>query len=170
MCPGFWWRTAAQESKKSAMFQPSEASSATAIHYGLCLSLVLSGKPRLGTAIWRNFWHGRIRKRQGATKEKLRHGLVRKMTWSWIVGKVRDLSRVLNLIDQPCPRNRTTLSIWRMEPLKDFLSLWKCFVNSMFVESFIDWILGAWWTPCVRLGDGSLVDSSASHSTIYYLS
>ena len=26
-------------------------------------SLVLSGKPRLGTAIWRNFWHGRIQKR-----------------------------------------------------------------------------------------------------------
>ena len=38
-------------SKKSAMFQKSEASSATTLHYGLCLSLVLSGKPRQGTAI-----------------------------------------------------------------------------------------------------------------------
>ena len=67
--PRFLVGTSAQESKKSAMFQPSEASSATAIHYGLCLSLVLSGKPRLSTAIWRNFWHGRIRKAEGLLRK-----------------------------------------------------------------------------------------------------
>ena len=71
----FWWRTAAQESKKSAMFQNSEASSATIIHYGLCLGLVLSGKPHRGTNIWR-FLARLDPDGRGATKGKPRHGLV----------------------------------------------------------------------------------------------
>ena len=63
-------------SKKSAMFRKSEASSATTLHYGLCLSLVLSGKPRQGTAIWRILGTGGSGIGRGATKGKLRHGLV----------------------------------------------------------------------------------------------
>ena len=61
--------------KKSAMFQNSEASSATTIHYGLCLGLVLSGKPHLGTNIWR-FLARLDPEGRGATKGKPRHGLV----------------------------------------------------------------------------------------------
>ena len=71
----FWWRTAAQESKKSAMFRNSEAFGATTIHYGLCLGLVLSGKPHLGTNIWR-FLARLDPEGRGATKGKPRHGLV----------------------------------------------------------------------------------------------
>ena len=61
-------------SKKSAMFRESEASSATTLHYGLCLSLVLSGKPRQGTVIGWILGTGGSGGR-GATKGKLRHGL-----------------------------------------------------------------------------------------------
>jgi hypothetical protein len=78
MCPGFWRRTAAQDQKKSTMLRISEASSATTIHYGLCISLVLSGKPRLGTAMGWNLGTGRSGKGRGAAKEKLRHELVSK--------------------------------------------------------------------------------------------
>ncbi len=62
--------------------------------YGLCLGLVLSGKPHLGTNIWR-FLARLDPEGRGATKGKPRHGLVCKRTWSWIVGKVHKLSRVL---------------------------------------------------------------------------
>ena len=62
-------------SKKSAMFQKSEASSATTLHYGLCLSLVLSGKPHQGTVTWRILGAGGSGIDRGATKGKLRHGL-----------------------------------------------------------------------------------------------
>ena len=57
------------------MFRKSEASSATTLHYGLCLSLVLSGKPHQGTVTWRIQGAGGSGGR-GAAKGKLRHDLV----------------------------------------------------------------------------------------------
>jgi hypothetical protein len=76
--PGFLEEDRRPGSKKSAMLRISEASSATTIHYGLCLSLVLSGKPRLGTAMGWNLGTGGSGKGRGAAKEKLRHELVSK--------------------------------------------------------------------------------------------
>jgi hypothetical protein len=58
------------------MFRKSEASSATTLHYGLCLSLVLSGKPHQGTAIGWILVAGGSGIGRGAAKGKLRHGLV----------------------------------------------------------------------------------------------
>jgi hypothetical protein len=60
------------------MLKISEASSATTIHYGLCLSLVLSGKPRRGTAIWRSYWHGRIRTAEGLLRKSFAMNLSQK--------------------------------------------------------------------------------------------
>ena len=57
------------------MFQKSEATSATTLHYGLYLSQVLSGKPRQDTAIGWILVAGGSGGR-GAAKEKLRHNLV----------------------------------------------------------------------------------------------
>ena len=86
--------------------------------YGLCLVLVLSRKPHRGTNIWR-FLARLDPAGRGATKGRLRHGLVCKKTWSWIVGKVHNLSRVLQSGRSAEFKKKNTLSIWRMEPLKD---------------------------------------------------
>ena len=97
----FWWRTAAQESKKSAMFQNSEASSATTIHYGLCLGLVLSGKPHLGTNIWRFLARLDPEGRGAQTFAMVLcvKGLDRGL---WV--KCTNSREYCNLIDQPCSR------------------------------------------------------------------
>src|SRR3954470_22382498 len=95
------------------MFQNSEASSATTIHYGLCLGLVLSGKPHLGTNIWR-FLARLDPEGRGATKGKPRHGLSVKGLDRGLWVKCTNSREYCNPIDQPCSRKQNNY-----ERLKD---------------------------------------------------
>ena len=80
--------------------------------YGLCVGLVLSGKPHLGTNIWRLL--ARLDPEgRGATKESLAMVLSVKGLDHGLWVKCTNSREYCNLIDQPSSRKRT------LEHLKD---------------------------------------------------